>query len=675
MEIVNGNSMNATHANVKRSRSTFPLKQIVMDTHRFGEYHPHFVFDGVTSDKLPIRSAHNARSYTLKAPLMQDIQMHKDYFMIPLRAILPFQADRIITNPTFGDDVPHDAYTNVESFTSKVSSLIQSFVSKIDSLNVGPSSSTADKVASVTLYLKMLILSESVFSHGCLLSSLGCNLSSLLEWYLYSDANALTTDQVLDGFISDFSDAIDNFTGKYFTVRIDGTAYRLVSSSENLPWEDTDDLYITIREFLEKIRDTSDWFFTTSHFNSSFYIRPHDTSGTSIYWPSAITKSRDIDIARLWAYHLCCAAFYTDDKIDYIYSADLFRQYIRSLIDIFNLQNNSDVSIESFSWNGFYLQYDFLSSHYFNFLYSNVSLFLAGDSVSDVVFLQYFLTLFGYHRSLRYKDYFTGSRTRPLAVGNTNIPVVGGNVSVIDVSRNIQVQRFLNAVNATGRKYEEYLKGIFGVAPSPDHHNPLFLAHSSDTIYASEVENTGAAQQTNENSVTAVFRGNGNQFVYEVSVDEPCIILGITSYDIERSYINGIERSFNTKDRFDMFLPQLQYVGDQPVYKSELRATLSGTFGYQFRDMDRKQLINRACGGFSSNRLPGYAFVFGKDNSSSFGATPLSPDFIRSKNVELDEFYLSLTGWSLGTYFHFIVINYNSIKASRPMAVNPQILG
>ena len=125
-----------------------------------------------------------------------------------------------------------------------------------------------------------------------------------------------------------------------------------------------------------------------------------------------------------------------------------------------------------------------------------------------------------------------------------------------------------------------------------------------------------------------------------------------------------------------MFLPQLQYVGDQPVYQGELNAADGkANFGYQFRDMERKQLVNRAVGGFASGSLPGYAFIFKGSDYGYFGTITISPDFIRSRNRELDQFYLSLTGFSLATYFHFIVLNNNMCDASRPMSYNPQILG
>lgn len=662
-EIVNGAAINETHANVQRSRSTFHLKQLKMQTHRFGEYHPHFVLDGITSDKHPIRSMHVCRSTSLKAPLMQDIQMHKDYFLVTLRSILPFQADRVITNPPLGDDLPSDAYTNVSRFIFKVKGVHSAFISAISALD---SSVLADRQLGVSYMLKDLVFLESVFSSGSLLSSLGCDLSRNLGCYeiqpnIFNDGDYYSIDHTFDLLITNLQTSLT----QQFVVNIDGVSYFVTSDSvkNKVAIANPPGRVINWHDFLQKIRDTSIWSVSTPISSTEYNnIVGRFTDIQFYFWNE---NDLDIDISRLWAYHLSCAAFYTDDKIDYIYSADLFRQYISYLLSV-DVGDN-----DKFNYNGIRVPYDYLSSHYFDSMCAHFDLHFAVD-------LQYFITLFGYHRSLRFKDYFTGSRTRPLAVGNTNIPVVSSNVSVVDVSRSIQVQKFLNAVQSTGRKFEEYLKGIFGVAPSPDHHNPLFLAHSSDSIFASEVENTtinpATATASDAQTITAVFRGNGNQFEYSVDVDEPSIIIGITSYDIERAYAACIERSFFIKDRYDMFLPQMQYVGDQPIYKAEIMPQLANPmnpFSYTFRDMQWKQMVNRAEGGFCFNNLPGFAFIFDRFRDS----VNISPDFIRSYNSELDDFFIALTGYSLGTYYHFIVFNTNVDNASRPMAVNPQILG
>ena len=70
----------------------------------------------------------------------------------------------------------------------------------------------------------------------------------------------------------------------------------------------------------------------------------------------------------------------------------------------------------------------------------------------------------------------------------------------------------LNAVNHSGVVLVIILRLSFGINISPDRHVPHWLADIDEMVYTAEVENTGVAQQTNPNSVTATFTGNsGNK--------------------------------------------------------------------------------------------------------------------------------------------------------------------
>ena len=93
-------------------------------------------------------------------------------------------------------------------------------------------------------------------------------------------------------------------------------------------------------------------------------------------------------------------------------------------------------------------------------------------------------------------------------------------------------------------------------------------------------------------------------------------------------------------------------------------------FAYSLRHMEYKQRYNQAAGGFVEN-LPGFAFLAVDERGSQ---NTINPDWIRSVCSEFDKFYVSLNGWSNGSYFHFIVDNYNDCTGSRPMAYAPSIL-
>lgn len=677
-EIVNGASINNAAPHTLVNYSTFPLEEKFLDTHRFGEYHPHLVIEGVPGDKQPWRCVHDARSYTLKAPLMQDIQMHKDYFMVTMRSILPLQAERIIKNPKIGDDVPADSYTSVPIFLRTYYDVCRKFYSLANSYI-----NNSDYAQALTCYLKYLVLVESVWSRGSLLASLGCNLASTLVVTDYSDpseSKKLEFDDYFDFVMIKLFQAFPSIV-----VIIDGTTYKVTASPSEIGFGNVPE--IAYRDFLQRIRDTGDWIITDSIDPDVFdaFVVNTDLGSTGLFsFDVQFNSEMPLDLKYLWAYHLAVAHYFTDDTVDYVYNADLFRQYIGSLYYV----ANGTAGIPSFDYNGLRLYYDFLSCKVFKEI-ANDTLYDANGKPT-AAFCQYFLTLFGYARSLRFRDYFTGSRTRPLAIpsvngADTDVPVVNNKVSVLDTTRSIQAQRFLNAVNAARTGFEGYLEAIFHVSPEYDLHNPLHLAHTVDSLFAAENENTGSAVFNNENpdgldtrnnNVTAVFRGRSGDFEFSCNVKEFCVIIGVTSYDIERCYPDMIKRGFFTKDRFDMFLPQMQYIGDQAVYTHELYAghpTQFGTaFSYQFHDMQYKQLVNRCAGAFNSKMLPGYAFLMPRPFLGE--AQSLSPDFIRSRNAELDKFYLSLTSYSLGNYFHFIVAQKNICHAVRPMTRKPQIL-
>lgn len=161
-------------------------------------------------------------------------------------------------------------------------------------------------------------------------------------------------------------------------------------------------------------------------------------------------------------------------------------------------------------------------------------------------------------------------------------------------------------------------------------------------------------------------------------MDRNSIIIGLVYFDIPRAYSKGVAREFADVDRFDWFNPYMQYTGDQPIYMSELDAAAPDTtFGYTGAYMDKKQEYNEAFGGFIED-LKGWTFldrfIEPTLNSGTLETKPIGPDFIRSKPSELDRFYISLSGRSLASYFHFILDIETHYEANRAMAYNPQIL-
>lgn len=649
--IVSGNALNVPQESKIKTRSKFNLSYHNFQTMRFGELTPHFVQECVPDDKdITVRCKHDVRAYTLGAPLMSNIDIKKDYFAVPMEAILPNTWPLIYTNPTIGDDVPDDANSvlNSNQFLNFVSWYLSSLFDVY--------TDTGESISSrVTALLKFLFFGELVFSTGSLMNSLG---------YKFWPCFEASSSNVRYNFDEIFNLCINALERHTLVI----TFYLDDSTTETKTYTVSAGLNsYSLRQMVEDMRDNP--LFSVSVFMGDFDL-PSFTY--EILVPTG-ENSIFINFARLAAYQIACAHFYSNDSVDYIYSAELWRDMMWSLFySAASYDGSTGVSSDllSFNYNGRRVSYDCVSGSVLYFMF---------NVISDVPRfpIAYWHHLLSFKHSLRYMDYFVGSKTRPLAVGDVNVAVNNGVANMLDITQKRWVMKYLNAVNKFGRKFSNYIEGLTGERPAPDYHNPFWIGHTTDTIYGQEVENTGEAQLSTDVQVpiTSNLRGNADKFAFQFDADRPCIVIGISYFDVPRAYFAGIERLVMHKDRFDMFNPYMQFLGDQKVYGSELFSVRvsDSVFGYQGRYEEYKQRYNVASGGFV-DQLVGWTFLNDFD-LMRYGRWigKVSPSFIRSKSYELDRLFKSLSGYSLGTYFHFIVDTYNDVSASRPMAFNPSI--
>lgn len=681
MEIVGSNPLNKDSANVRVSHSRFDLERHVLGTYRFGEYAPFFFFDGVGSDKIRQRSVTTTRSLSLNAPLMENINMKRDYFAVYYDAILPHNWQKVYVNPKKGDDVDASLVgCSVVDFGWKMWGYLYEIYSEVF-FPMYRDEDLSDKV--VNTFLRWIFLIEMLSSKGSLLSSLGVNFVPFLfdvTSYISvpgSKLNLVGIDFIVDDLARVVMDSIpqSGTSGVPLTYQLQSDSSRSYTISE--PSD--------LRLLFDFIRDGEYIIFNSGvEFFANFidlFVDGDITFGFSYYRQG---NSFDLDLARPISYQLACAHFYTNDNIDYLYSCELYRDYVGYIVRSIINANAANIEL-NFTYNGVKYPYDWFSARYFDYVLNGNG---AGVSAWNVLNTQnlifaYFRAIFGYNRSLRFMDYFTGAKSQPLAVGDVNVAVNDNLVSVVDVTRNIQFQRFLNNINRIPQQLDGYIRKMFpGASPGFDYHNPAWLAHTNDVVFTAEVENTGEAQMKDPNSVTATFRGNSSDKEFTFDCDKPCIIIGIQYFDIRRAYADGVDRLAQHVDRFDRFIPEMQFIGDQEVRGSELVSWLGvDPISYQGRNEEYKQINDIAFGGFASGSLPGWSFLFNPlDWFANYremveSGVRISPDFIRSKSIELDKYFLILTGFSLGTYFHFIQKIVNITSANRPMVRNPQILG
>lgn len=628
-----GSSVNSIKPSAQVRRNTFDLGYNNQLTARFGDITPFFVLDSVSGDTIPFSSHHEIRSYTLSSPQLFNLRMHKTHIQVPMPAIMPRTWDYIFTNPTQGSDVPEDAMCNMD-FNALITVLLQILQSN----------------ATNPVKFSTVLVLESICSNGSIAHLLGLSASKFLEVTSFSSPEKW------------FSAIHSSVTS--LTVSLSGGSVTYNSASDDLS---------KYHYLCDKIRENP-------LANSVTSITLNDsilTNGTIRY----VTTPKNI--SRILAYQLACAEYFTNEFVDSIYSSQLFIDNVQSLMEIF-FQGDTGFSINDwyFLYNGVRIRYDVFSKHMTSKLIERMAYDITDLKTNRIpTFLSIISLIFSFRHSLKYSDYFTSLKTRPLAVGDVKAPVVSNGVSAVEMTHRIQMQRFLNAVNRSGRKLGNYLKSIFGSELPPDMHVPHYVASNSYIVSGFEVNQTSGSNTPSLDDQlgkqVTVLRSQGNDFEFTVDTDVPCILIGLLHFDVVRSYADTIDRAFMHVDRFEMFNPYLQYIGDQSASREELLVTAADSdnaVGYQQRYCEYKQRFSQAHGGFISS-LPSWAFVDGEEVPGSLSsAREINSDFIRNDNYEFDRFYSILTGRTLSDYFHFIISLNIGCNAKRPLEINPNIL-
>lgn len=677
------------------SYSTFDLSKKHATTETFGLITPFEFRNIITADEHEIGSGDRVETYTLAAPLMTQVWKTKDWYTVPRMAILPNSWDKIYTQPTIGDDIDATiAGTSVDAdhWTAFIDGVMKCLrlevTGTLANLSVNSGDTAQAFIECFERLIKFMIGNEYIFSYGSLLNRSGCKMAAL--WSCNSGAYK-NFDQVFEAFIVElkygFRVTWDNGTTIY-TVRNGGSAKKL--SNE-----------LSIREFLTKARDDlnfeiTHWLITVgsvtgfsktqtisdaanlSDINNT--IAKLRTTLTDNAYSSIIVYSKPVDLARLWAYQLVCAEMYTDDQVDYVYNADIYRQYIGDIVQDLITDHGDGLDDFNYTINGIKTMYDWLSAAGFGYAVAKMS-----DNSWTVMPYDYMCALFNLNRSLKFKDYFVGAKTTPIAPGqgDTTVVVSNNQFDIVNVANQSQAAKFKFAVKRIGRKINEYVKGLLGIEQAVDYHYPLWIGSTMEILRASETENTGAAQYDAgvPNAKTSNLSARGTEYHFVGKFDRDSIVIGVTYYDVERLYYKGVDRSFMHVDRFDYFNQYMQFAGDQPLYSEEYDAALTDAaatyFGYKPAYEEFKEAINTADAGFVT-ALPGYAFLNdmeknGGNNPGARAYEHVSPDFIRSKPTELDRFYKTLSGSSMANYFHFIVIYEQTDNARRSMVTNPNI--
>lgn len=729
--IQRGNPLNDPKYMNQQGYNTYDLNNGQMLTPRYGEVTPSTVFETVPGDRHLLHG--NALTFLnqIDSNVVSEINAYHDYFYVPMRCIYPVNYEKIIPNPTKGDDLPWKALPQIPLLR-----LLNWMISSDQIFDVA-NGDQAEQVVLSDFYtpgqpvqllstdaidtdeyfynkvlLNNLIYVAFTLSRGQLLDYLGYQLDTLDELYNRSQNYGKYINR-LQKAIDDFFQALgtppeQDYIPAVYGIDLNDQRYDGTSNAIDLVESDYSRRDIKVRYGFTYDTDR-EW--TMSGFRGALYdclekglfidYQIYDGDEQSIVYFSSqsdvFSKANDLlallsrilwrswtlaDIddsepfavdfvnpSRIAAYQMSVAEYMSNDTIDNVYTADLWMQNLRALM----FPSIDGISREAtFDYNGVDTEYDLFTTGAIEYSIFSSDVPRVWNRVYPILSNLFFL-----RRSLRYGDYFATGRPNLLAVGQLGIPVANGQINPIDVTKNLVLQRFLNAVNWVGSKFVNYMTSIFGVKPSNTGVHPVFIAHRKTPLGRNLVDNTA----DNQGKQTTNLRGETDNNAFDVFIDDVGIIIGVVSFDALPVYPSGIDLNWSNCDRYSIFNPMLQNVGDQAIKLYELTGVVDDIrsedpFAYGVRYGQYKWGITRAHGAFV-NSLPGYAMLYPwhalADDPSKFDLK-INPDFIRDKPFYFDQFFASRTGMSPATYYHFITAVMNQHSAARKMQYQPPVL-
>lgn len=674
---------NSPSVTVHKGKNQFPQSFQHPSTCSYGFVDPVGFARCERGDVYPYKFVSDLNTFTMASPLKTKVNMYSAAFKVPMKAIYPRNWNIMYPIPNKGDDVPEDtrALFDLKSFIVHLPSVIELASSRYVAYH---------KMYDLNSLVRSVFIAESIFSDGGIFSKSNMHFCSA-DFKLSPEVNAprICFDDWFDSafipWIKHITDTRATLDESSYTTIAElkihsngsityGTEFRLSPTRELIG----KDNFISFERMIELLR-SGEFVFRSIDFVDEGY------ESLTLYFAESYNWRSDYNIESIISYQLACSHFFNNPKIDFVYSADLYRDNLESLLRITVAYDGLGADFPTFfTWNSLMKQYDVFSSKNLNNpLFNPITLYMdfyEMDNYETMIYASssFWMNIFNFHNSLRYGDYFTGAHPQMLAVGDINAPVIDGTVNALDITRKLQLTRLLNKVNITGPRMQDYLRALFGgELPDVPDDVPIRLSREQFTVSGFEVNNTGDAQLSSDdpNITTTNLRLDDSRFMFEASIDEPCWLVFVQYFDSHRIYSNTMDRFTFHKSRFDDFIPDMQFIGDQDIKQEELDSTRSGVsapFGYNLRYMEYKQRYSYASGGFI-RRLKSWAMVT-DNNDGNPAESNISPRYIRSSPSEFDRFYKSLTGYSLGTRFHFITFNTNVCAPFRQMVYAPEIL-
>lgn len=141
-----------------------------------------------------------------------------------------------------------------------------------------------------------------------------------------------------------------------------------------------------------------------------------------------------------------------------------------------------------------------------------------------------------------------------------------------------QLQKILETDARGGTRYTEILKTHWGITSSdarlqrPEYlggkRTPIQIQQVNQVSWTNPAEGQSALGESVGQSQTA-----DNGYSYKYSAEEHGFIMGLMCIRLNHNYSGGLDKIWTRKTRYDFYMPELANIGEQPVYKRELKFT------------------------------------------------------------------------------------------------------
>lgn len=187
--------------------------------------------------------------------------------------------------------------------------------------------------------------------------------------------------------------------------------------------------------------------------------------------------------------------------------------------------------------------------------------------------------------------------------------------TILQLRQAIQIQAILELDARAGTRYPEQLYAIYGVRYSGESYRPEFIASGSTRIDVNQVAQTSNDGTNGDVGDLSAFGGLAFEDAnFTKSFDEPGYLLVLVAARADLTYQQGLHRMWDRTDRYSVFHPLLQGIGDQATLCGEIvlqnPTTDTGStgtpdnekvFNYQERYAEYKYMPNAVTGLYRSN--------------------------------------------------------------------------